>query len=83
MSNTITRPTTTVIDQPGLAEAATAVVADPTIDRNERGLATAEYAAGTVGVLGIVTVIFKLFQSTWFQELVKALIEAAFSGFGL
>lgn len=45
----------------------------------EDGLSTAEYAVGTVAVAGLGGVLVKLLTSDWAMELLKRVIEWAFS----
>jgi hypothetical protein len=45
----------------------------------EDGLSTAEYAVGTVAVAGLGGVLVKLLTSDWALELLKRVIEWAFS----
>ena len=45
----------------------------------EDGLSTAEYAVGTVAVAGLGGVLVKLLTSDWAFELLKRVIEWAFS----
>jgi len=47
--------------------------------KDERGLTTAEYAVGTVAVAGLGGVLMKLLTSDWAMELIKKIIEWAFS----
>ena len=42
--------------------------------RDERGMATAEYAVGTLGACTVGGVLVKIGQSEWFGELVRDLI---------
>lgn len=43
--------------------------------RLEQGMATAEYAVGTLGACTIGGVLVKVGQSEWFGDLVKDLID--------
>lgn len=43
--------------------------------RAERGMATAEYAVGTVGACTIGSVLVKVGQSDWFGDMVKGLLD--------
>ncbi len=45
----------------------------------DEGLSTAEYAVGTVAVAGLGGLLAKLLTSEWFFELLKRIIEKAFS----
>ena len=45
----------------------------------EDGLSTVEYAVGTVAVAGLGGVLVKLLTSDWAMELLKRVIEWAFS----
>lgn len=47
--------------------------------QEEDGLSTAEYAVGTVAVAGLGGVLVKLLTSDWALELIKRVIEWAFS----
>jgi len=47
--------------------------------RADDGLTTAEYAVGTVAVAGLGGVFIKLLTSDWAMELIKRVIEWAFS----
>ncbi len=38
---------------------------------NERGMATAEYAVGTVGACGVGGILYKVGTSEWFQSLLQ------------
>lgn len=49
---------------------------DPT--RDERGMATVEYAIGIVLVVTIVGLIIAAIQGDWFGPLVKILVKAIF-----
>ncbi|MAT61553.1 MAG: hypothetical protein CMH41_07935 [Micrococcales bacterium] len=52
------------------------------IDRlveEEEGLTTAEYAVGTVAVAGLGGVLIKLLTSDWAMDIIKRVIEWAFS----
>lgn len=39
--------------------------------RNEKGMATAEYAVGTVGACGVGGILYKVGTSEWFQGVVQ------------
>ncbi len=45
----------------------------------EEGLSTAEYAVGTVAVAGLGGVLVRLLTSDWALDLLKKVIEWAFS----
>ncbi|MEI2717975.1 MAG: DUF4244 domain-containing protein [Candidatus Nanopelagicales bacterium] len=45
----------------------------------EDGLSTAEYAVGTVAVAGLGGVLVQILTSDWAMELLKRVIEWAFS----
>lgn len=47
--------------------------------RNDDGLSTAEYAVGTVAVVGFGGVLAKLLTSEWVFVLLQRVIEKAFS----
>lgn len=47
--------------------------------QDERGLSTAEYAVGTVAVAGLGGLLIKLLTSDWAMELIRGIIESAFS----
>jgi Flp pilus assembly pilin Flp len=47
--------------------------------REDEGLTTAEYAVGTVAVAGLGGVLIKLLTSDWAMELIKRIMEWAFS----
>lgn len=47
--------------------------------REDTGLSTAEYAVGTVAAAGLGGVLIKLLTSDWAMELIKKIIEWAFS----
>jgi Flp pilus assembly pilin Flp len=47
--------------------------------REDDGLTTAEYAVGTVAVAGLGGVLIKLLTSDFTMELIKRVIEWAFS----
>ena len=52
------------------------------IDRlveEEEGLTTAEYAVGTVAVAGLGGVLIKLLTGDWAMDIIKRVIEWAFS----
>ncbi|MFN8125016.1 MAG: DUF4244 domain-containing protein [Candidatus Nanopelagicales bacterium] len=49
------------------------------VAREEAGLSTAEYAVGTVAAAGLGGVLIKLLTSDWAMELIKRVIEWAFS----
>lgn len=49
------------------------------IVKEDAGLSTAEYAVGTVAVAGLGGVLYKLLTSDWAMELIKKIIEWAFS----
>lgn len=44
----------------------------------DQGLATAEYAVGTVAVAGFAGILLKLLTSDWSMELLRRVIEWAF-----
>jgi hypothetical protein len=48
---------------------------------DERGLTTAEYAVGTVAVVGLGGVLAKLLASDQVRDLVWSIMRAAFSSF--
>ena len=58
-------------------------------NRNERGMATAEYAVGTVAAVALVTVLINVFRNAEFAEVLLSLVIAIFKavlgtqGFGL
>lgn len=43
------------------------------------GMATAEYAVGTVAACGFAGTLLELLGSDWIQELLKNVIDSAFS----
>lgn len=43
---------------------------------DERGMATAEYAVGTLAVVGMVGALIKISTEPWFQELIHKIFEA-------
>ncbi len=45
----------------------------------DTGLSTAEYAVGTVAAAGLGGVLIKLLTSDWAMELIRKIIEWAFS----
>lgn len=47
--------------------------------KEEEGLTTAEYAVGTVAVAGLGGVLIKLLTSDWAMDIIKRVIEWAFS----
>ena len=47
--------------------------------KEERGLSTTEYAVGTVAVAGLGGLLLKILTSDWAMELIKKVIEWAFS----
>ena len=47
--------------------------------KDEEGLTTAEYAVGTVAVAGLGGILIKLLSSDWAMELLKRVLEWAFS----
>lgn len=47
--------------------------------KEDRGLSTTEYAVGTVAVAGLGGILLKLLTSDWAMELIKKVIEWAFS----
>lgn len=49
------------------------------VHHEDDGLTTAEYAVGTVAVAGLGGVLIKLLTSDWAMELIKRIIEWAFS----
>lgn len=57
--------------------------------RDERGMATAEYAVGTIAAVALVTVLINVFRNAEFAEVLLNLIIAIFKavlgtkGFGL
>lgn len=57
--------------------------------RDERGMATAEYAVGTIAAVALVTVLINVFRNPEFAEVLLNLIIAIFKavlgtkGFGL
>lgn len=57
--------------------------------QNERGMATAEYAVGTVAAVALVTVLINVFRNAEFAEVLLNLVIAIFKavlgtqGFGL
>jgi Flp pilus assembly pilin Flp len=46
--------------------------------KDETGLSTAEYAVGTVAVVGLGGLMLKLLTSDWFAGLLKSVFEWAF-----
>lgn len=57
--------------------------------RDERGMATAEYAVGTIAAVALVTVLINIFRNAEFAEVLLNLVIAIFKavlgtkGFGL
>lgn len=57
--------------------------------RDDRGMATAEYAVGTVAAVALVTVLINVFRNKEFFDLLLSLVSAIFKavlaskGFGL
>lgn len=49
------------------------------VRRQDDGLSTAEYAVGTVAVAGLGGLLIKLLTSEWFFQILKRIIESAFS----
>lgn len=47
--------------------------------KEDKGLSTTEYAVGTVAVAGLGGILLKLLTSEWAMELIKKVIEWAFS----
>jgi hypothetical protein len=47
--------------------------------KEDDGLTTAEYAVGTVAVAGLGGILIKLLSSDWAMELIKRVMEWAFS----
>ena len=47
--------------------------------KDEEGLTTAEYAVGTVAVAGLGGILIKILSSDWAMELIKSVLEWAFS----
>jgi hypothetical protein len=47
--------------------------------RRDDGMTTAEYAVGTVAACGFAGVLIQLLGSDWIQELLKTVIDHAFS----
>ena len=47
--------------------------------KDEEGLTTAEYAVGTVAVAGLGGILIKILSSDWAMELIKRVLEWAFS----
>lgn len=43
--------------------------------KNEKGMATAEYAVATVGAAGIAAVLIKIAESEWFAHLIQQIIK--------
>lgn len=61
----------------------------PAARRDERGMATAEYAVGTVAAVALVTALIGVFRNSQFAEVLLELVIAIFravlgtGGFGL
>ncbi len=49
--------------------------------RNERGMATAEYAVGTIAAVALVTVLIKVFRDGSFFEMLLKVVKAIFETF--
>lgn len=49
------------------------------VRNNDEGLATAEYAVGTVAAAGLGGILIKVLTSDWFMDLLRKIIETAFS----
>lgn len=49
--------------------------------RQDEGMATAEYAVGTVAACGFAGTLIELLSSDWVQELLKSVIDHAFDLF--
>ena len=47
--------------------------------KDEEGLTTAKYAVGTVAVAGLGGILIKILSSDWAMELIKSVLEWAFS----
>lgn len=47
--------------------------------RDDAGLSTTEYAVGTVAVAGLGGLLLKILTSDWAMDLIKQVIEWAFS----
>lgn len=45
------------------------------INRDERGMSTAEYAVGTIGACTVGSVLVKIGQSEWFGDLVRDVLS--------
>ena len=45
----------------------------------DEGMATAEYAVGTVAAAGFAGILWKILTSEWVVELIKAIFSKAFS----
>ncbi|MCH9816854.1 MAG: DUF4244 domain-containing protein [Actinomycetia bacterium] len=50
--------------------------------RDDTGLSTAEYAVGTVAVVGLGGLMLRLLTSDWFAGLLKSVFEWAFQSVG-
>ncbi len=48
------------------------------VRRGERGMATAEYAVGTIAAVALVTVLIKIFRNEEFAEVLLQLIIGIF-----
>lgn len=48
---------------------------------DERGMVTAEYAIGTIAAASLAGLLITLLSSQWMQDLLKKVVEAAFSNF--
>ena len=44
----------------------------------DSGMATAEYAVGTIAIASVGGIFWKLFQSEWFQSLLHSFIQWLF-----
>ena len=51
--------------------------------RNQKGVASAEYAVATAAGCGFAAVLIKLLTSDWGQQLLKTLFELIFKVIGL
>ena len=51
--------------------------------RNQRGVASAEYAVATAAGCGLAAVLIKLLTSDWGQSLLKTLFDLIFKVIGL
>ncbi len=51
--------------------------------RDDRGVATAEYAVATAAGCGLAAVLIKLLTSDWGQTLLKTLFDMIFKAIGL